>query len=214
MNKHTESLDEILANYRDASETFDPKVLHDFLQRYEEHADALNRYAQVQLSSLRATPAEVAEVELSDEEMLPMQSKMLERLQQQRAAAIPASASNGGDAQAVSSGLGTISGNKAIEAATVAVFGACNHGQDDLLLLVMEPPGVVDVPEWVYSGLAAHVNIPKSSLQAGLRSRMAAGAQRFSSAGKPADTEALTWEQAVQQAITDHSTQQAILRKS
>lgn len=208
--KHTESLDEVLASYERASESFDASVLNDFVQRYPGHADALNRYAQVQLSSVPATQAEIAAVELTDEQMLPLQSKLLERLQQQRAT----STSSAADAQEAAAKLQTISGSRAIEAATRAVFGGSDHGQDDLLLLVMEPPGVADPPDWVYSGLATYVNLPMASLHAGLHGRMAAGVQRFSSSGKPTDAQALTWQDAVEQAITDEAVKKAILGKS
>lgn len=208
--KHIEGLDEILANYAQASENFDARVLHDYVQRYPQYADALKRYAYVQLSSARATGEEIADVGLSDEEMLPMQSRLLERLQQLRAAP----SSNADEVRTATNKLSTIKGNKAIDAATMAVFGASQYGQDDLLLLVTEPPGVRDAPDWVYFGLGAHVSLSMSAVRAGLASRMATSAQRFSTAGKPVAAEPLSWEEAVQQSITDEATRRAILEKS
>jgi uncharacterized membrane protein len=85
MNRnHGEGLDQVLASYAEASEKFDAQVLHDYIERYPKFADALNRYAQVQLSSVRATAEEIAKTDMSDEELLPMQSKLLQRLQQLR----------------------------------------------------------------------------------------------------------------------------------
>ena len=83
-SKRTASLNDVLANYAHASQEFDAKVLQDFIERHPEHARSLQRYAQVQLSSVPATPDEVDSEPLSDEEMLPRQSKLLQSMQQLR----------------------------------------------------------------------------------------------------------------------------------
>lgn len=208
--KHTEGLDEVLASYAEASVIFDARVLHDYVRRFPQFADALNRYAQVQLSSVRATVEEIADVELTDEEMLPRQSKLLECLQQLR----PALSSNVEEVKEATKQLAAIKGLKATEAATLAVFGTCQQGQDDLFLLVTEPPGVKDVPDWVYSRLGNHIGLSVGAVRAGIASRMAAGVQRFSASGKPTISEPLAWEDAVTQSITDEATRQAILKDS
>ncbi|MDA8255602.1 MAG: hypothetical protein M0Z99_08200 [Betaproteobacteria bacterium] len=210
MNRnHSEGLDQVLASYAEASEKFDARVLHDYIQRYPKFADALNRYAQVQLSSVRATAEEIAKTDLSDDELLPMQSKLLQRLQQLRS---PMAAGED-DAKEAAKKLAVIKGAKATEAAAMAVFGGIGCGQDDLLLLVTEPtPGISDVPDWVYSGLGGHLGVSLAGVRASIASRL--GAQRFSASNKPINANPLTWEEAVEQSITDEATKQAILRRS
>ncbi|WP_312563952.1 hypothetical protein [Diaphorobacter sp.] len=210
MNRnHSEGLDQVLASYTEASEDFDARVLHDYIQRYPQFADALNRYAQVQLSSVRATSEEIAGTDLSDEELLPMQSKLLQRLQLLRSP-IGAGQEDGTEA---AKKLAAIKGAKATEAASIAVFGGIGCGQDDLFLLVTEPlPGISDVPDWVYSGLGGHLGVSSAGVRASITSRL--GAQRFSASNKPINAAPLTWKEAVEQSITDEATKQAILRRS
>lgn len=210
MNRnHTDGLDQVLASYAAASEEFDARVLHDYVQRYPQFADALNRYAQVQLSSVRATAEEIAETALSDEDLLPMQSKLLQRLQQLRSP----TRTDRDESNEAAKRLAAIKGAKATEAATMAVFGGVDCGQDDLFLLVTEPtPGISNVPDWVYSGLGGHLGVSLPAVRAGIASRL--GAQRFSAANKPINADPLTWEEAVEQTITDQATKQAILRRS
>lgn len=210
MNRNqSEGLDQVLASYAEASEQFDARVLRDYIQRYPNFADALNRYAQVQLSSDRATADDVAKTDLSDDELLPMQSKLLQQLQQLRRP-LDAGDEDGKDA---AKKLAAIKGAKATEAAAKAVFGGVRCGEDDLLLLVTEPtPGISDVPDWVYLGLGGHLGVSLAGVRAGIASTF--GAQRFSASNKPINVNPLTWEEAVEQSITDEATKQAILRRS
>lgn len=210
MNRnHSVGLDRVLAGYAEASEVFDARVLHDYVQRYPQFADALNRYAQVQLSSVRATAEEIGKTDLSDEELLPMQSKLLQRLQQLRS---PMGAGQEAGNEATKK-LAAIKGAKATDAAAMAVFGGTDCGQDDLFLLITEPPpGVSNVPDWVYSELGGHLGVSSAGVRAGIASSL--GAQRFSASNKPINAPPLTWEDAVEQSITDEATKQAILRRS
>lgn len=209
MNRnHNESLDAVLAGYANASVEFDAQVLHDYIQRHPQFADALNRYAQVQLSSVCATSEEIAKTDLSDEELLPMQSKLLQRLQQLRP---PLDANQGAGTDAAKK-LAAIKGAKATEAAVVAVFGASGCGQDDLFLLITNPPpGIRDVPDWVYSGIGVHIGASSAGVRASIAS--ISGGQHFSASHKPINAPPLTWEEAVEQSITDEATKQAILRR-
>ena len=164
MNRNqSEGLDQVLASYAEASEQFDARVLHDYIQRYPKFADALNRYAQVQLSSVRATADDVATTDLSDDELLPMQSKLLQQLQQLRGSL----GAGEGDGKDAAKKLAAIKGAKATEAAARAVFGGIGDGEDDLLLLVTEPtPGISDVPDWVYSELGGHLGVSSAGMRA------------------------------------------------
>ena len=210
-SKRTASLNDVLANYAHASQEFDAKVLQDFIERHPEHARSLQRYAQVQLSSVPATPEEVDSEPLSDEEMLPRQSKLLQRMQQLRG---NPSAS---DAAEAARKLASISGEKAMQAATVAVFGSCEHGEDLFLLFVMDSASEVrDVPNWFYEELGAHVRVAPAALQAGiaLRRQQPANFPRFSANEKPTEPQSITWEQAVENCITDDAMKKAILERA
>ena len=59
------NLDEVLADYANASQEFDAKVLNTFVKQYPQHADALHRYAQVQLTSVPATAEDVENEEIA-----------------------------------------------------------------------------------------------------------------------------------------------------
>ncbi|TDQ83478.1 hypothetical protein [Paraburkholderia silvatlantica] len=208
--KRTASLDEVLADYANASPEFDAKVLRTFVEQYPEHAGALQRYAQVQLTSVAATADEVENEPLSDEEMLPLQSKLLQRMQQLRGAP------SASDLQQASSKLASISGEKATQAAAAAVFGSSEHGEDLLLLSITESAsGAQHVPDWFYEELGSHLSLSATVIQASLGSRLQpTGLQRFSTRGKPAESPPVTWEQAVEDCITDDAVKRAILERS
>ena len=209
-SKRTASLDEVLADYANASPEFDVKVLQTFIEQYSEFAGALQRYAQLQLSSLPATAEEVDIERLSDEAMLPAQSKLLQRMQQLRGDPSPS------DLSQASSKLSSISGETATQAAAVAVFGSCEHGEDLLLISVTEAPSTMQgVPAWFYQVLGSHLEVPAAVIQASIASRtQLAGLQRFSAKEKPAESPPITWEQAVEDCITDDAVKMSILGRS
>ena len=208
--KHITNLDQVLDDYAQASREFDAKVLRNFIEKYPEHAQALQRYAQVQLTSVPATPEEIANESVSEQEMLPRQSKLLQRMQQLRDN--PAAS---GELDAAKK-LESITGEKAIQAASVAVFGSYDHGEDLLLLSVIEASSEVsNVPDWFYKGLAEHVHIDPSLLQASNSSNWRQTAnQRYSAKEKPTESPTITWEEAVDQCITDEVVKKAILDSS
>ena len=151
-SKRTSRLDEVVADYAHASQEFDVKVLQAFIDKYPEYARDLQRYAYIQLTSVPATPQEVDNEPLSAEEMLPRQSKLLKRMQQLRGA--PSAL----DASEAAGKLVSISGEQAIRAAAITVFGSCEHGEDLLLLSVTESVSEVRaVPDWFYEELGTHV---------------------------------------------------------
>lgn len=207
--KHSTSLDKVLDDYAHASQEFDAKVLKTFIEKYPEHARSLQRYAQVQLTSVPANSEEIDNEPLSDEEMLPRQSRLLQRMQQLRG---NPSSSN---ATETASKLASISGEKAMQAATVAVFGSHEHGEDLLLLSVIEATEVRGVPDWFYKELGTHVRIDPATLRASNAStwRQAVG-QRFSAKEKPTESPPITWEEAVEDCITDDAVKKAILERS
>lgn len=160
----------------------------------------------MQLTSLPASRAEVEQEDVSDDEVLPLQSKVLQKMQALRG--VPLSAESG-DAMAK---LNSISGASATRDATLAVFGAIGHGQDTLLLCVVEPPGVSGVPDWVYDRLGNHTHVSSGALRAGLTlSRQAARTQRFSASEKLEEAQPMSWEDAVRECIDDEIVQRTIL---
>lgn len=210
-NNPTESLDEILASYIRASQQFDPKVLQSFVDKHPEHAEALQRYAHIQLTSVSATTEEVDSESLSSEEMLPRQSKLLQRMQQLRGAP------SASDASEAAHKLASISGEKAMQAAAIAVFGSCEKGEDLLLLSVTESGSAVSgVPDWFYEKMGTHVGAAPAALIASMSMKrlQSMGLQRFSAKEKPAEPSPMTWEQAVEDCITDNAVKKAILERS
>lgn len=205
--KQSENLDSILDDYALASQEFSAEVLKSFIEKYPEHARALQRYAQVQLTSVPATSEEIMNEPLDEGEMLPRQSKLLQRMHELRD-----NASEQGVSE-VAGKLAAISGEKALMEATIAVFGSCDHGEDLLLLSILGSGSEVrGVPDWFYDGLGRHVRADPSLLRASNESnwRKTVG-QRYSAKEKPTESLPLTWEEAIEECITDDMAKKAIL---
>ena len=79
-NKRNISLDDVLSSYAVAAPEFNSNILQDFVNEYPEHASALRRYAYIQLSSVPATPEDVAQESVSDEEVMHYLSRKMLRL--------------------------------------------------------------------------------------------------------------------------------------
>jgi hypothetical protein len=203
----TASLDEVLAAYAEAAQGFDAKVLQAFVRDYPEHAQALQNYAHVQLTSVPATREEMDAWDVSDEELLPLQSKLLQRMHQLR----PGPAD--GEVDQALQRLSSISGSKATEAAASAVFGSVEHGEDLLLITITEADAPVEAtPNWFYRKLGAHAGVPGPIVQAALAKRgRVSRQQRHSSRSKPVHSPPMTWEEAVDECITDDEAKRAIL---
>jgi hypothetical protein len=205
-SKRKMTLDDVLASYALAAPEFDANVLQDLVNEHPEHASALRRFAQLQLTSVAATPEEVEEENVGDDELLPLQSKILQKMQALRG--VPSS----DEMEKVAKKLGSISGMAATRAATLAVFGAIEHGEDTLLLCVIEPPGVTDVPEWFFVRLGSHIAVPAGVLKASL-SLMKQGSrvQRYSASEKLVAAEPVSWIEAVRDCINDEKVLRTIL---
>lgn len=205
-SKRTTNVDDVLADYVLAAPEFDANVLQSFVKEHPEYATALRRYAQLQLTSAPASPEEVEQEEVGDDELLRIQSKVLQKMQDLR---------NGPSREEVEDAagkLGTVSGLAASRAATRAVFGACEHGEETVLLHIIEPPGVVDVPEWVFSRLGSHLDVPVWALRAALPSiRSGAWTQRYSATDKPVQAQPVSWDEVVRECIDDEKVQQILL---
>lgn len=207
--KHITDLDKVLENYAQASQEFDAKVLMSFIEKYPEHASALQRYAQIQLTSVPASLEEIENEPLSDEEMLPRQSRLLQRMQQLRGN------SSTSDHVSVANKLASISGEKAMLAATVAVFGSYDHGEDLLLLSVIDATSEVsNVPDWFYTKLGTYIQVDPASLRASNEAEWKqVSGQRFSAKEKPTASPPITWKEAVENCILDDSVRKEILER-
>jgi hypothetical protein len=75
------TLDDVLAEYANASDGFDAKLLQDLVDRYPGFAPALHRYAQLQLASARATAGEIAAEELPESGMQASRSRLWSRME-------------------------------------------------------------------------------------------------------------------------------------
>lgn len=209
-SKRTVGLDEVLADYAHASQDFDATVLQAFIDKYPEHTRALQRYAQVQLSSVPATPEDVDSEEVSDEELLPLQSKLLQRMHELRGG--PSAAEVTDAAQKLSS----ISGETATRAAALAVFGLSDDAVDLLFLSVADSSSYVEgVPHWFYEGLGSYLHAPPAAVLAGITlKRQPSGLQRHSTQGRPIEPASTTWRQLVEDCIADETVKQAILSRT
>jgi hypothetical protein len=205
------SLDEVLARYASKASDFNAEVLERFIDEYPQYAEALRRYAHVQLVSIPATAEEVEREDTPDHEMLPMQSKLLFRMQQLRATP---SAEELRDAEKK---LGAIKGKRAIHEATRAVFGSTEAGQDALFVCVMGAPGVTDVPDWFSETLAAHVGSQVAAIRHAVAKRQSGRAiirlQRFSAPERLKRAEPCSWSEAVEQNIKDPTIKERLLSR-
>ncbi len=210
-SKHTTDLDQVLEEYALASEAFDATVLHSFIKKYPEHARPLTRYAQVRLTFFQPTREEVEAEELTNDEMLPQQSKLLQSMQQLRGTASPA------DVVAVGKKLAAISGEAQVLVVTQTIFASADHGEDLLLVSVTDSSSLVKgVPDWFFEGLGKFVG---SSLAAvvqalSMQRQQHFGAQRFSTRDKLAEPPPITWEQLVEDCISDEEVKRQILARS
>ncbi len=209
-SKRTVGLDEVLADYAHASQEFDAQVLQTFIDKYPEHARALQRYAQVQLSFIAATPEEIAGVEVSDEELLPMQSKLLQRMHELRGG--PSAA----EAAEAAKKLSSLSGEAATRAAAFAVFGTAADEVDLLFVSVADATGDVEgVPHWFYEGLGSYLHAPPAAVRAGISlKRQPAGFQRHSAKGRLLEPASTTWSRLVEDCISDEKLKKEILNRT
>lgn len=210
-SKPNAELDQVLEEYVLASETFDATVLHSFIEKYPGHAQQLRRYAQVQLTFLRPTREEVEAEELTDEEILPQQSKLLQRMQQLRGTASPV------DVAAAGEQLVAISGEAQVLNVAQAIFASADHGEDLLLVSVTDSSSPVKgVPDWFYEGLGNYMGCPSAAVvQAlSLKRQQHVGAQRFSTQDKLKEPPSTTWEQLVEDCITEEEVKRQILERT
>jgi hypothetical protein len=209
MENHRPSLDEVLDQYYEAAEDFDADILASFIQKYPEYSQKLQQYAMAQMLLTPPTEDELQAVELPDEELLPMQSNLLKKLQELRG--VPSTT----EINQAMDKLATVSGAKATRAATISVFGSDEHGEDDLLVVATEEGSSMDdAPDWFFRDLASHIGTSPIPLRAGIRMHSRQFAQqRFSATDKPVDGPPRTWRQAVEECITDEATKRAILAR-
>ena len=185
--KQNATLEEVLADYANSAEGFDATRLQQFVHLYPDLAPALRRYAQVQLSSVRASADEIEAEEVPVNEMLLGAAKLK---------------------------LASIAGRNAIRSAAAAVFGSCEHGED-MLLVCVKDAGVTGIPGWVYERLANYVDSTASALRSLIPPmNFAAAEQRFSAPDKPKESPASSWEKAVEMCISDVEIRQALLSRS
>lgn len=210
-DKPTVEVDEVLDLYARASQAFDAKVLRDFIVKYPEHAKPLQRYAQVQLTFKQPTRAEVESEQLSEEEMLPQHSKLLQRMQQLRGTPSPE------DIAAAGKKLATVFGASGVEDAARAIFFSAEHGEDLLFLSVVDSSFRIDrVPDWFHTGLGKHLECPPAAVfQAmAMKRQQHLGHQRFSAQDKLEEGPPVTWEQLVEDCITDEEVKKQILERT
>lgn len=209
-SKPTADLDEILGLYARASDAFDAKVLREFIEKYPEHAQPLQRYAQVQLTFKRPSREEVEAESITDEEMLPQQSKLLQRMQQLRGTPSP------DDVAEASKKLAAVTGECGVAAAAKAVFGSSDHDEDILLVSITDSSSPINgVPNWFYEDLGTHIGAPAAHVVQAIvaKRQQHLGQQRFSAQDKLAEGPPMTWEELVENCITDEEVKKEILER-
>lgn len=210
-SKPTVELDEVLDLYAHASEAFDAKVLHDFIEKYPEHAKPLQRYAQVQLTFKQPTRAEVEAERLTDEEMLPQRSKLLQRMQQLRGT--PSSE----EITEAAKKLAAVSGATGVAEAAKAVFLSVDHGEDLLFLSIVDSSSRVEgVRDWFHERLGNYLGCPAAHVVQAIvaKRQQQLGHQRFSAKDKLSEGPPVTWEQLVEDCITDEDVKKEILERT
>lgn len=210
-SKPTVDLDVVLDLYASASETFDGKVLREFIEKYPEHAKPLQRYAQVQLTFKQPTRDEVEAERLTDHEMLPQRSKLLQRMQQLRESPSPEEVAD------AAKKLAAVSGASGVAEAARAIFSSTEHGEDLLFLSVVDSSSRVDgLPDWFNTRLGRHLEcVPAAMVQAmAIKRQHLLGHQRFSAQNKLAEGPPTTWEQLVEDCITDEEVKKEILGRA
>jgi hypothetical protein len=209
-SKPTADLDEVLGLYARASDAFDAKVLREFIEKYPEHAQPLQRYAQVQLTFKRPSREEVEAESITDEEMLPQQSKLLQRMQQLRGTPSP------DDVAEASKKLAAVTGASGVAAAANAVFGSSDHDEDILLVSITDSSSPINgVPNWFYERLGKHIGAPAAHVVQAIvaKRQQHHGQQRFSAQDKLAEGPPMTWEELVEDCITDEEVKKEILER-
>lgn len=209
-SKPTADLDEVLGLYARASDAFDAKVLREFIEKYPEHAQPLQRYAQVQLTFKRPSREEVEAESITDEEMLPQQSKLLQRMQQLRGTPSP------DDVAEASKKLAAVSGASGVASAAKSVFGSSDHDEDILLVSITDSSSPINgVPNWFYEQLGKHIGAPAAHVVQAIvaKRQQHHGQQRFSAQDKLAEGPPMTWEELVEDCITDEEVKKEILER-
>jgi len=209
--KPTVDLDQVLDLYSRASESFDAEVLRDFIAKYPEHAKPLQRFAQVQLTFKQPSRDEVEQEKLTDEEMLPRRSKLLQRMQQGRDEPSSTDVTSAGDK------LAKISGASGVNSAAQAIFLSTEHGEDLLFLSIVDSTSEVNhLPHWFNAELGKYLDCPPAAVvQAmAIKRQRHLGLQRFSAQDKLAEGPPPTWEQLVEDCITDENVKRNILERT
>jgi len=191
--KTTISLDKVLREYSDASENFDADILGEFLNRYPEYAERLRNYASVWLMSRCATAEEIASEVVPDEEMLPIQSRLLSRLYSLK------------DSQAQTEDLGVvierlkdIKGAQEFDRIALAVLGDFESDEEELLIAEYIDPGLVEEPSWIKEGFGKVLGCLPELVPVVLVEYRSQFTHHYSANGKPVKSEPRSWADAVE----------------
>lgn len=202
----TISLDKVLREYSDASENFDANILDEYLIRYPEYADRLRNYASVWLMSRFATPEEIAIEAVPDEEMLPMQSRLLSRLHNMKN-----SNDQTEDVDTIIERLKDIKGMQFDYVARI-VLGDFESDEEELLLAEYIDPGLVEEPFWVKEHLGQFLECLTELVPVALVKYRNQVVHHYSANGKPVKNKLRSWVEAVESLSISRERKQMLLR--
>jgi hypothetical protein len=196
INTELRDADAVVRAFSDASVEFDPDILQQYLLAYPQHAERLKRYAQVWLMSNRASTEEINAQDISTEEMLPVQSRLLALWHN-----VPVPQSTNEDEGEVLKRLAALASGEAVGALTRKLLLSDDEAEEPLVIEYVRR-GLTNEPRQVRARLANELKC-SPLLAAQILQKYSAssvGNQTFhSSKVKPVLRPPRTWQEAVEE---------------
>jgi hypothetical protein len=198
--------DAVVQAFADASVEFDAGILNSYLATYPQFGDRLKEYVQVWLMSIRATPQEIADQEISPGQVLKAQSRLLAAWESAWAGKV------GNDAGEVAKRLDEFSGEKGLgELRSVLLKSA--DPQEDALVIEYLDPGLKCEPRWINRRLADRLRCPPALVPAALLIHRGQQPTHYSAKEKPHETSLRTWAEAVAELPVSEARKSELLRE-
>lgn len=182
--------DAVVQAFADASTTFDAQILNAYLDAYPDYADRLKSYAEVWLMSTRASFQEIFEQEISDDEMLKAQSRLLMIWEK---ACEPGETD---DINEAARRLDEFAGEDGLRNLTRALLESDDETESILVMEYLDP-GLTDEPAWIGRRLADQIKCPVALIPQVLAQHREQPHTHFSSKEKPECPPLRTWTEAV-----------------
>lgn len=201
------SADAVVQAFADASVEFDTQVFNQYLVAYPEYAERLKSYAQVWLMSSRASPEEIAGQNISVEQMLKAQSRLLLVWEQAHAA------DESQDEGELAKRLDKFEGDEGLRGLRKALLDSENEAEDTLVMEYLDP-GLRNEPRWVRKRLADRLRCTPELVPRVLRVHRTQHQQHYSAKSKPEVVLLRTWAEAVQDLPVSDERKKELLREN